>query len=69
MQDCRSAQKKDIFRKIDLVLNRTLDAGELNQFGDITDIDLFKNVTDEDFEDGQFANIATTEDGVTQYGF
>lgn len=40
----------DIFRKIDLILNRTLDHEELQQFGQIVDLDFFKNVQEEDFE-------------------
>lgn len=56
----------DIFRKVDLVLNRELSAEELNQFGLITDLDYFKQIKAEDFKKGsKFADVSSTDDGLT----
>lgn len=59
----------DIFRKVDLVLNRQLDAEELNQLGDITNMDYFKNIEEEDFLGPDFKDISCDKNGLTLYGF
>ena len=59
----------DIFRKLDLVLSRTLDVNELRQFGEIVDLDYFKTITNDDFKNGKLSAFACTEDAITAYGF
>lgn len=68
----------DIFRKIDLSLNRVLDDNELNQFGEIVDMEIFKNIVKEDFSasSSKFSGISyrsldldKVNYGLTEFGF
>ena len=47
-----------MFRKIDLQLDGVLTSKELNQFGQITDEDIFKKMTDRTFTSRDFENIS-----------
>jgi calpain-15 len=59
----------DIFNKLDLQLNSQLSAGELNQFGQLIDNDVFEDITEEDLVSEDFHNISWDENGLTRYGF
>ena len=63
-----SSTLDDIFRKSDIILDRKLDEHELNQLGDITDIDFFKKVRDGDFTKAKFEGMSCDEEGLTNYG-
>ena len=58
----------DIFRKIDLQLDGVLTSKELNQFGQITDEDFFRKITDRTFTSRDFEDISWTENGLTRFG-
>ena len=62
---------EDIFRKLDLILNRVLDNRELNILGDISGLISFRAVVKSDFNKqvGKFKDFSCTNDGLTLFGF
>jgi hypothetical protein len=62
---------QDIFRKADLGLKRCLNKEELNLIGSVMDIELLKNLKEEDFnsQKGRLSFFAADERGLTQNGF
>lgn len=60
----------DMFRKIDLALNGSLSAQELNQFGKIVGQRKFEKITQQDFtKKEEFKSLSCGKDGLTNLGF
>jgi len=61
---------KDIFKKIDISMERIVEADELNLFGGIADLQVFKDIDDSDFgASGPLRTYASNDQGFTCYGF
>lgn len=61
---------RDVFRKVDLVLNRYLDVEELNTFGAVSGLQYLKNISEEDFgPNGAMRYYSSSEEGLTCNGF
>jgi hypothetical protein len=58
----------DIFRRMDLQLNGSLSAGELNQLGQLVGDENLSNLTSDDLAGEHFENISCNADGITNYG-
>ena len=58
----------DIFRRMDIQLNGSLSAEELNGFGQIIGNDHLMNVTSDDLEGDAYENISCNADGITNFG-
>jgi len=58
----------DIFRRMDIQLNGSLSAEELNQFGQLIGNDQLANLTADDLASEDFANISCNENGMTNFG-
>lgn len=58
----------DIFRRVDLQLNGSLSAEEINQLGNIVGNEKMMSITSEDLESEEFKNISCDANGVTRYG-
>jgi len=58
----------DVFRRMDLQLNGSLSAEELNQLGYIVDNEKLKNITADDLASEEFENISCDANGMTNFG-
>ncbi len=64
-----SSTINDIFRKLDLAVNGTLSADELNQFGRIIQEPVFMDIKQSDFADSTFNDVSSNKEGVSLLGF
>lgn len=63
-----STTMDDVFRRMDLQLNGSLSAQELNQFGRLIGNDQLANVTEDDLDSEEFENISCDHNGMTNFG-
>lgn len=58
----------DIFRRVDLQLNGSISAEELNQLGNIVENQKLMSITSDDLGSEEFKNISCDASGITRFG-